>query len=72
MAKLPDAQRLLNDLAEQIRSDPQPGTALVGIYTGGVWIAERLQQMLALPTPMGRSMWPSGATTTRKPACAPA
>jgi pyrimidine operon attenuation protein/uracil phosphoribosyltransferase len=53
MAKLPDAQRLLNDLAEKIRSDPQPGTALVGIYTGGVWIAERLQQMLALPTPMG-------------------
>ena len=53
MAKLPDAQRLLNDLAEQIRSDPQPGTALVGIYTGGVRIAERLQQMLALPTPMG-------------------
>jgi pyrimidine operon attenuation protein / uracil phosphoribosyltransferase len=53
MATLPDAQRLLNALAEQIRSDPQPGTALVGIYTGGVWLAERLHQMLALPTPLG-------------------
>jgi pyrimidine operon attenuation protein / uracil phosphoribosyltransferase len=53
MATLPDAQRLLHVLAEQIRSDPQPGTALVGIYTGGVWIAERLHEMLALPTPLG-------------------
>jgi pyrimidine operon attenuation protein / uracil phosphoribosyltransferase len=53
MTTLPDAQRLLNDLAEQIRGDPRPGTALVGIYTGGVWVAERLHQMLALPAPMG-------------------
>jgi pyrimidine operon attenuation protein / uracil phosphoribosyltransferase len=53
MTTLPDAERLLKDLAEQIRSDRRPGTALVGIYTGGVWVAERLQQMLALPAPIG-------------------
>jgi pyrimidine operon attenuation protein / uracil phosphoribosyltransferase len=50
---LPDAEILLSDLAEQIRRDARAGVALVGIYTGGVWIAERLQQMLGLSFPMG-------------------
>ena len=53
MIMLPDAEGLLKDLAEQMRNDPRPGTALVGIYTGGVWVAERLHQMLALPAPIG-------------------
>jgi len=53
MTSLPDAQRLLSDLAAQIGRDAQPGTALVGIYTGGVWIAERLHEMLGLSTPIG-------------------
>jgi pyrimidine operon attenuation protein/uracil phosphoribosyltransferase len=50
---LPDAEELLARLAEQIRRDATPGTAVVGIYTGGVWIAERLHRMLALTTPVG-------------------
>jgi pyrimidine operon attenuation protein/uracil phosphoribosyltransferase len=50
---LPDAESLVADLAEQIRRDAGPGTALVGIYTGGVWIAERLHRILGLTTPMG-------------------
>ena len=50
---LPDAEGLLAKLAEQIRRDAGPTVALVGIYTGGVWIAERLHQMLGLSTPMG-------------------
>jgi pyrimidine operon attenuation protein/uracil phosphoribosyltransferase len=50
---LPDAEALLAKLAEQIRRDARPDTALVGIYTGGVWIAERLHRMLGLSTPMG-------------------
>jgi pyrimidine operon attenuation protein / uracil phosphoribosyltransferase len=53
MTSLPDAQRLLSDLAQQIGRDAQPATALVGIYTGGVWIAERLHEMLALSSPIG-------------------
>jgi pyrimidine operon attenuation protein / uracil phosphoribosyltransferase len=53
MTTLPDAERLLVELADQIRKDPRPGTALVGIYTGGVWVAERLHRMLALPAPIG-------------------
>jgi pyrimidine operon attenuation protein / uracil phosphoribosyltransferase len=50
---LPDAEELLARLVDQIRRDATPGTALVGIYTGGVWIAERLHTMLALSTPVG-------------------
>lgn len=50
---LPDPERLLTALAEQIRRDLKPETALVGIYTGGVWLAQRLHGMFGLPTPMG-------------------
>jgi pyrimidine operon attenuation protein/uracil phosphoribosyltransferase len=51
--KLPDAESLVAQLAEQIRRDATPAVALVGIYTGGVWIAERLHRMLGLATPIG-------------------
>jgi pyrimidine operon attenuation protein/uracil phosphoribosyltransferase len=50
---LPDAEVLLAGLAEQIRRDASPSIALVGIYTGGVWIAERLHRILGLSTPVG-------------------
>lgn len=50
---LPDAEELLGRLVEQIRRDATPDTAVVGIYTGGVWIAERLQSALGLTTPVG-------------------
>jgi len=50
---LPDAESLVAKLAEQIRRDAGPAVALVGIYTGGVWIAERLHRMLGLATPIG-------------------
>src|SRR4029077_4997328 len=50
---LPDAEALIAKLAEQIRRDAGSRVALVGIYTGGVWIAERLHQMLGLSTPIG-------------------
>src|SRR5215813_8000045 len=50
---LPDAESLLTKLAEQIRRDAGSAVALVGIYTGGVWIAERLHRMLGLTTPIG-------------------
>ncbi|MFZ5511994.1 MAG: bifunctional pyr operon transcriptional regulator/uracil phosphoribosyltransferase PyrR [Pseudomonadota bacterium] len=50
---LPDAEQLCRQLAEQIRPHITPHTALVGIHTGGVWIAERLHRALGLPTPLG-------------------
>lgn len=50
---LPDAEALCTALAERIRAELLPDTALVGIHTGGVWVAERLHAALGLKTPLG-------------------
>lgn len=51
---LPDAETLLAALAAEMKPDIDPArTVLVGIHTGGVWIAERLQALLGLATPAG-------------------
>ncbi|MDQ3186220.1 MAG: bifunctional pyr operon transcriptional regulator/uracil phosphoribosyltransferase PyrR [Pseudomonadota bacterium] len=50
---LPDAEQLLACLAGRIRPDVAVNTALVGIYTGGVWLAERLHQDLEIALPLG-------------------
>lgn len=50
---IPDAETLLNTLVEHIRPQLTPQTALVGIRTGGAWLAERLQQALGLDTAAG-------------------
>jgi pyrimidine operon attenuation protein/uracil phosphoribosyltransferase len=50
---LPEAERLIDALIEQIRPAVSPDTALVGILTGGAWLADRLHTALALPTPLG-------------------
>lgn len=50
---LPDAEALVEDLAAKLRGALSPDAALVGIYTGGAWVAERLHRALALPTPLG-------------------
>ena len=52
-ASLPDAEALVTALAAMIKADIMPDTALVGIHTGGVWLAERLQTMLGVTTPLG-------------------
>ena len=49
---LPDAEQLLTALIEQMRPAIGPETGLVGIHTGGVWVAERLHQALKLRTPL--------------------
>lgn len=51
--KLPQAEDLVRSLAEQIRAAIGPNTALIGIHTGGVWIAERLHADLKLGIPLG-------------------
>ncbi|MDR2240415.1 MAG: bifunctional pyr operon transcriptional regulator/uracil phosphoribosyltransferase PyrR [Zoogloeaceae bacterium] len=51
---LPDAETLCAALAERLRPDLPSGAALVGIHTGGVWVAERLHAALGLGTPLGR------------------
>jgi pyrimidine operon attenuation protein / uracil phosphoribosyltransferase len=50
---LPDAERLLETLIDQMRPAVGPDTGLVGIHTGGVWLAERLHQALRLEVPCG-------------------
>ena len=39
--KLPDAEQLLEALAEQLRPHVNEETGLVGIHTGGVWMPTR-------------------------------
>ena len=51
--KLPDAEQLVSVLAAQIKPQLDSGTALIGIHTGGAWIAQKLQQQLGLTTPIG-------------------
>ena len=44
---------LFNRLVEAMRPSVTAETVLVGIHTGGVWIAERLHEALGLRAPMG-------------------
>ncbi|HEX7812946.1 MAG TPA: bifunctional pyr operon transcriptional regulator/uracil phosphoribosyltransferase PyrR [Burkholderiales bacterium] len=50
---LPDAEALLAGLTEQMRPEVGADALLVGIHTGGVWLAERLHRELGLNQPMG-------------------
>jgi len=50
---LPDAEQLVTSLIEQIRGNIKPGTGIVGIFTGGVWVAERLHAALGIDVPLG-------------------
>jgi len=50
---MPDAEDLLSRLTERMRASVTPDTALVGIHTGGVWLAQRLHKRLALRQPLG-------------------
>ncbi len=50
---LPDPEALVRTMAEAMRATIAPDAALVGIYTGGAWVADRLHRALALPTPLG-------------------
>jgi len=53
MAALPDAEKLCEQLARELKAAVTPGTAMVGIHTGGAWVAERLHAALALKIPLG-------------------
>ena len=53
MTKLPDAESLCEQLIAQLRPRLGPKSAMVGLYTGGAWLAERLHQLLAMQTPLG-------------------
>ncbi len=45
--QLPDAEILFDQLVEQIQCGSDKHFALVGIHTGGAWIAERMHQVFS-------------------------
>ena len=53
LTRLPDAETQCAELAELIRPQLQPNTMLVGIHSGGVWVARRLSELLNLPGEIG-------------------
>jgi len=53
MSKLTPANELFLRLTEAMRPSVTADTVLVGIHTGGVWIAEQLHKTLGLKSPLG-------------------
>jgi pyrimidine operon attenuation protein/uracil phosphoribosyltransferase len=51
--QVPEAELLCQQLAEQIRPHLRPDTVLIGIRTGGEWLAHRLHAMLGIAQPPG-------------------
>jgi len=51
--KLPDAETLCGELVSALQTRIGPQSAMVGLYTGGAWLAERLHQLLGMKTPLG-------------------
>ncbi len=50
---LPDPEALCAELVLQLKPQLTADTALVGIHTGGVWLAERLHAALGIALPLG-------------------
>lgn len=50
---LPDAEAQCRQLADLIRPHLPKNPALVGIFSGGAWIAERLKELLGLSEEIG-------------------
>ena len=53
LSPLPDAEAQCAELAALIRPSLQADTTLVGIHSGGAWIARRVQTLLGLPGEAG-------------------
>ena len=50
---LPDPEQLVRAMADAMRGRIAADAGMVGIYTGGAWVAERLHRALGLATPLG-------------------
>ncbi|OGA16328.1 MAG: bifunctional pyr operon transcriptional regulator/uracil phosphoribosyltransferase [Betaproteobacteria bacterium RIFCSPLOWO2_02_FULL_66_14] len=53
MNALPEAETLLAPLVAELRARVTPASAMIGLYTGGAWLAERLHAMLGIELPLG-------------------
>ncbi len=50
---LPKAETLIQGLCDQIKAHMAPGSVMIGIHTGGAWLAERLHRELGIAEPVG-------------------
>jgi pyrimidine operon attenuation protein/uracil phosphoribosyltransferase len=48
-----DINALIEEMADQISSENLDNPALIGIHTGGVWVAQKLHSTLGLKEPLG-------------------
>jgi pyrimidine operon attenuation protein/uracil phosphoribosyltransferase len=53
LTKLPDAEKVCEQLVAELKPHIGPKSAMVGLYTGGAWLAERLHKMLGMKSPLG-------------------
>jgi pyrimidine operon attenuation protein/uracil phosphoribosyltransferase len=53
LTKLPEAEKLCQQLAAELKPRIGPKSAMVGLYTGGAWLAERLHRELRIQAPLG-------------------
>jgi len=49
-----DIELWLSDMADQIREITSSAPLMIGIQTGGIWVAERLHNNLKIKEPLGR------------------
>jgi pyrimidine operon attenuation protein/uracil phosphoribosyltransferase len=49
-----DIELWLSDMADQIREITSNAPLMIGIQTGGIWVAERLHNNLKIKEPLGR------------------
>jgi len=53
VSALPDAEKLCDELVGQLKPRIGATSAMIGVYTGGAWLAERLHARLAMKEPLG-------------------
>lgn len=51
--QLPDAEKLAQTMAQQLEPYLGANSALVGIHTGGAWLAEKIHALLGRKVPLG-------------------
>ena len=51
--QLPDAEKLAKAMAQQLEPCLGANSALVGMHTGGAWLAERIHVLLGRKVPLG-------------------
>ncbi len=51
--ELPEVETLIRGLCAQLKSGMAPDSLMIGIHTGGAWLAERLHRELGIAEPLG-------------------